>query len=54
MYGFILNMWCMKKIDETKVRSYVPFYITTAEADAIIATPQWDGYSPTSAPKTSL
>lgn len=44
MYGFILNMWVMKKIDEKKVRFYVPFYITGAEADAILVTPQWENY----------
>lgn len=46
MYGFILNMWVMKKIDETKVRSYVPTFISKDEADMIIATPQWDNYEP--------
>lgn len=40
MYGFILNMWVMRKIDEVKVQSYVPKYITQVEADAILATPQ--------------
>jgi hypothetical protein len=40
MYGFILNMWVMNKINEAKVQSYVPKYITQAEADAILATPQ--------------
>jgi len=40
MYQFILNMWVMKKIDATKVQSYVGKYITQAEADMIIATPQ--------------
>lgn len=48
MYGFILNMWVMKKIDEAKVRSYVPFYITEQEANAIIATPHWENYDPAS------
>ncbi len=46
MYGFILNMWIMKKISKDKVRSYVPFYITEQEADMIIATPQLENYSP--------
>lgn len=40
MYGFILNMWVMKKIDAAKVQSYVPKYITQTEADAILVTPQ--------------
>lgn len=41
MYNFILNMWIMKRIDETKVKSYVPKgYITDDEADIILATPQ--------------
>jgi site-specific recombinase XerD len=40
MYGFILNMWVMRKIDEPKVQSYVPKYITQDEADMILATPQ--------------
>ena len=40
MYSFILNMWIMRKIDAVKVQSYVPKYITQAEADMILATPQ--------------
>lgn len=40
MYNFILNMWIMKRIDDTKVKSYVPFYITQDECDMILATPQ--------------
>ncbi|WP_255363176.1 hypothetical protein [Cellulosilyticum sp. I15G10I2] len=40
MYGFILNMWVMRRINETKVRSYVPLYITEEEANMILATPQ--------------
>lgn len=40
MYGFILNMWIMGKVDEAKVQSYVPKYITQEEADMILATPQ--------------
>jgi len=39
-YSFILNMWVMAKITATKVQSYVPFYITQAECDMILATPQ--------------
>lgn len=40
MYSFILSMWYMRKINADKVRSYVPFYITQQEANAILATPQ--------------
>lgn len=46
MYGFILNMWVLGKIDETKVHSYVPKYINQEEADAILATPQTGELSP--------
>ncbi len=50
IYGFLLNMWMMKKIDEAKVQTYVPKMITQTEADMIIATPQWEDYSPSSRP----
>jgi len=40
MYGFILNMWIMKRIDEAKVRSYVPVYIKQEECEMILVTPQ--------------
>jgi hypothetical protein len=40
MYGFILNMWIMRRIDQAKVQSYIPIYITQEEADMILATPQ--------------
>lgn len=41
MYAFILNCWVMGKIDAAKVQSYVTKgYITQAEADMILATPQ--------------
>ena len=40
MYQFILNMWIMGKVDEAKVQSYVPRFITQQEADMILATPQ--------------
>jgi hypothetical protein len=40
MYNFILNMWIMKRIDATKVQSYIGKYITQTEADMILATPQ--------------
>ena len=47
-YGFILNMWMMKKIDEAKVKSYVPAYISDDEAKMILATPQLEDYEPAS------
>lgn len=41
MYAFILNMWIMRKIDTVKVQEYVTKgYITQAEANIILATPQ--------------
>lgn len=40
MYSFILGQWKMGKIDEAKVQSYVPKYITQEQADEIISTPQ--------------
>jgi len=41
MYGFILNMWIMKRITATQVQAYVTNgYITQEEADMILATPQ--------------
>jgi hypothetical protein len=41
MYGFVLNMWVLRKIDETKVNSYVvKTFITEEEAKTILATPQ--------------
>jgi len=40
VYNFITNQWIMDKIDVTKVRSYVPKWITSEQADVIIATPQ--------------
>jgi hypothetical protein len=43
MYGFILNMWIMARIDAAKVQSYVPKYIAQAECDMILATPQTPG-----------
>ena len=47
-YGFLLNMWCMGKLTEEELRTYVPFYITEQEADAIVITPKWEGYNPDS------
>lgn len=40
MYGFILNMYVMGKINAEKVQSYSPKFITQEEADMILATPQ--------------
>ncbi|MDN4609112.1 hypothetical protein [Sporosarcina highlanderae] len=54
MYGFLLNMWIMRKIDEEKVESYVPKILTRHEADMILATPQGDEYDIKSVPSTQL
>lgn len=43
-YGFLLNMWMMKKINVEKVQSYVPKFITADESKMIIATPQYEEY----------
>ena len=48
MYGFILNMWVMKRLDEEKIQSYVPKFITQEEVDMILATPQTGYVSPNS------
>lgn len=41
MYGFILNMWIMKRITEAHVRAYeAKGTISKEEADMILATPQ--------------
>lgn len=40
MYEFILNMWIMGKVNEAKVMSYCPLFITEDERDMILATPQ--------------
>lgn len=40
MYGFLLNMWIMKKINEDYVRRCVPKFLTEDEANMILATPQ--------------
>ena len=45
-YGFLLNMWCMDRIDEATLRSFVPFYISEDELNAILVTPKWEGYNP--------
>lgn len=39
-YNFILSMWVNGTIDEAKVLSYVPTFITAEEAQMILATPQ--------------
>ena len=39
-YNFILSMWVAGTINEEKVRSYVPKYITAEQAEMILATPQ--------------
>ena len=39
-YNFVRNMWISGTIDEAKVRSYAPKYITAEQADTILATPQ--------------
>ena len=41
MYGFILNMWIMKRITEAHVRAYeLKGTITNEEAKNILTTPQ--------------
>ena len=41
MYNFILNMWIMRKIDETFIEFQVTKKrITQEEADMIMSTPQ--------------
>lgn len=41
MYGFILNMWIMNRIDESYLDSQVSRgRITNEEKDMIMATPQ--------------
>lgn len=42
MYGFLLNMWIMRRITEEKLQTYVPRFINQAEFEMIIATPQAD------------
>lgn len=39
-YNFILNMWMAKTINEAKVRSYAPLFITLEQAQMILAAPQ--------------
>lgn len=41
MYNFLLNMWIMKKIDESYLSAMVDKrFITEDEKDLILATPQ--------------
>jgi hypothetical protein len=41
VYGFLLNMWIMKRIDEVYLTSMVSLNrITEAEKQMILATPQ--------------
>ena len=41
MYSFLLNMWVMRKINEAYLQDKVTRgFITQAECDMIIATPQ--------------
>jgi hypothetical protein len=40
MYNFILNQWIMRRIDENKVLSYAPRWISADQANAIINTLQ--------------
>ncbi|WP_273041278.1 hypothetical protein [Paenibacillus sp. 23TSA30-6] len=40
MYGFLLNMWVMKKVDEQRLISYTPKFLSEEERKAILATAQ--------------
>ncbi|MEK5318174.1 hypothetical protein NSS94_02670 [Paenibacillus sp. FSL L8-0644] len=40
MYGFLLSMWIMKKVDEQRLVSYTPKFISEEEREAILATTQ--------------
>jgi hypothetical protein len=40
MYPFLLNMWVMGKVTETKLQTYSPKYITAEELVEILATSQ--------------
>lgn len=40
MYAFILNMWITRRVDENRVRNYVPLFISDEECNMILATPQ--------------
>jgi hypothetical protein len=39
-YNFYLNMWIMRRITAEQLQTKVPKYLTQAECDMIIATPQ--------------
>lgn len=44
MYGFFLNMWIMKRIDETYLQGQLDKgRITQEEFEMILATPQYEG-----------
>lgn len=41
MYGFLLNMWIMKKVNEVDLEKAVTIgRITSQEKDMIVSTPQ--------------
>ncbi|MGG4217603.1 hypothetical protein ABEW32_05135 [Paenibacillus jamilae] len=40
MYAFLLNMWMMRKVDEARLSSYTPKFITEDERKSIVASPQ--------------
>lgn len=41
MFGFLLNMWIMRKVDEVYLdRMVAKGYITQTEEEMILATPQ--------------
>lgn len=40
MYAFLLNMWMMRRIDETFLNSQTPKFITIEERNMILVTPQ--------------
>lgn len=43
MYNFLLNMWIMRKVDESYLQSMVvKGRITQAEYEMIVSTPQAD------------
>jgi hypothetical protein len=39
-YNFFLNMWIMHNITAEQLQTKVPKYLTQAECDMILATPQ--------------
>lgn len=36
MYSFLCNMWYFRKIDTEKLNTYVPNFISQAQADEIV------------------